>query len=135
MKPIFIDTGFLIALLNANDNYHLTATKLSLKYEGISFLTTDAVLLELGNALSRSSKQKTSEMIRYFQQSEDASIIHLTPDLFTKGLQLYDKYQDKSWGLVDCISFVVMQELELTEVLTFDQHFIQAGFNVLNGPQ
>jgi predicted nucleic acid-binding protein len=36
---------------------------------------------------------------------------------------------------VDCISFVVMQELELTEVLTFDQHFTQAGFNVLNGQQ
>jgi predicted nucleic acid-binding protein len=131
LKPIFIDTGFLIALLNANDAYHQTANQLSLKYEGITFLTTDAVLLELGNALSRSGKQQASDMIRYFQQAEEASIMHLTPELFAKGLQLYDKYQDKSWGLVDCISFIVMQELELTEVLTFDQHFAQAGFMVL----
>ena len=131
MKPIFIDTGFLIALLNANDAYHQTVNQLSLKYEGITFLTTDAVLLELGNALSRSGKQQASDMIRYFQQAEEASIMYLTPELFAKGLQLYDKYQDKSWGLVDCISFIVMQELELTEVLTFDQHFAQAGFMVL----
>ncbi len=131
MKPVFIDTGFLIALLNANDAYHLTANQLSLKYEGVSFLTTDAVLLELGNALSRSGKQRASEMIRYFQQAEEASIIYLTAELFAQGLQLYEQYQDKSWGLVDCISFVVMQELELTEVLTFDQHFAQAGFIVL----
>lgn len=41
-------------------------------------------------------------------------------------------YQDKEWGLVDCISFVVMWEAGVTQVLTFDQHFAQAGFQVLS---
>ena len=46
--------------------------------------------------------------------------------------QYHEKYADKKWGLVDCISFVVMREAGLSEVLTFDQDFEQAGFMVLS---
>ena len=54
-----------------------------------------------------------------------------TDKLFRKGFELYKSYKDKSWGLIDCISFVVMREMEITDVLTFDKHFEQAGFNAL----
>jgi len=51
--------------------------------------------------------------------------------LFNDGLQLYTTRQDKDWSLTDCISFVVMGEYGLTEALTGDRHFQQAGFNAL----
>jgi len=38
---------------------------------------------------------------------------------------------DKEWGLTDCISFVVMKDRKLTDVLTTDHHFEQAGFKSL----
>ncbi len=38
---------------------------------------------------------------------------------------------DKDWSLTDCISFAVMQERSLTEALTSDHHFEQAGFTAL----
>ena len=38
---------------------------------------------------------------------------------------------DKEWSLTDCISFEVMAELGLTEALTADHHFEQAGFRAL----
>jgi predicted nucleic acid-binding protein len=44
---------------------------------------------------------------------------------------LYDARPDKKWTLTDCISFVVMQERGITEALTGDQHFEQAGFTAL----
>ena len=48
-----------------------------------------------------------------------------------KGLTLYGARQDKTWGLVDCMSFIVMDEQKLTDALTSDIHFIQAGFQAL----
>jgi predicted nucleic acid-binding protein len=44
---------------------------------------------------------------------------------------MYKKYNDKEWGLIDCISFVVMTEAGVKQALTFDQHFEQAGFEAL----
>jgi hypothetical protein len=38
---------------------------------------------------------------------------------------------DKDWSLIDCISFVVMEEEGIQEALTADQHFEQAGFTAL----
>jgi predicted nucleic acid-binding protein len=131
LNTLFIDTGFIIALINTQDAYHQQAKNLSLKYEGHPVITTDAVLLEIGNALSRFAKLQAVEIINYLQDAKEATVIHVTPALFAQGLQLYQQYQDKSWGLVDCISFVVMQTTGTTHVLAFDQHFTQAGFIVL----
>jgi len=38
---------------------------------------------------------------------------------------------DKEWGLTDCISFVAMRQRNLTEALTADSDFEQAGFKAL----
>jgi hypothetical protein len=35
---------------------------------------------------------------------------------------------DKEWSLTDCISMVVMQEQGISEAVTADHHFIQAGY-------
>ena len=37
----------------------------------------------------------------------------------------------KEWGLIDCVSFVVMQEWGIWEALTIDGHFQQADFRVM----
>jgi predicted nucleic acid-binding protein len=50
---------------------------------------------------------------------------------FRRALEIYEKYDDKTWGLVDCMSFIVMGEHGLTDVLTFDADFSAAGFIVI----
>jgi predicted nucleic acid-binding protein len=130
-KPIFLDTGFVIALINQRDQYHQQAASLANRFEGHPLLVTDAVLLEIGNALARSYKQESIAVIERFLEADEVTIVHLTPQLFREGFALYKKYQDKAWSLVDCISIVVMQEIEVKQVLTFDKHFVQAGFVVL----
>jgi predicted nucleic acid-binding protein len=51
--------------------------------------------------------------------------------LFDMAFTLYGNRPDKSWSLTDCASFVVMRERGLTEALTTDEHFRQAGFRAL----
>jgi hypothetical protein len=128
---IFADTWFFVALINKRDQYHQKALELSEEYENYPLITTDAVFLEVGNALSNNYKNEAVELIESFLESDDVEVIRLNPDLFNEALSLYKKHQDKSWGLVDCISFVVMKRYEVTQALTFDRHFIQAGFQAL----
>ncbi len=107
------------------------ATELAAKYENQPFLVSDAVLLEIGNGLARNYKQEAIEIIEGFFDSEEVEIVRLTPELFERAFDLYKKYKDKDWGLIDCISFIVMTEAGVNQALTFDQHFEQAGFEAL----
>ena len=103
------------------------------RYENHPFLVSDAVLLEIGNGLARNYKQEAIEVIEGFFDSEEVEIVRLTPELFERAFELYKKYKDKDWGLIDCISFVVITDAGITQALTFDQHFEQAGFEALMG--
>ncbi|MFP5287708.1 MAG: type II toxin-antitoxin system VapC family toxin [Thermoanaerobaculia bacterium] len=128
---VFVDSAFLIALINHRDRFHGQARILGDAYDKAPVLTTDAVLLEVGNALSRGFKHEASQVIQYLLGSEEAEIVRLDPALFDRAFDLYRSYRDKEWSLVDCISFVVMREAGVTFVLTSDGHFSQAGFQIL----
>lgn len=53
-------------------------------------------------------------------------------DRLTEGaLSLYETRGDKNWSLTDCSSFVIMTERRLTDALTADRHFRQAGFRAV----
>jgi uncharacterized protein len=48
-----------------------------------------------------------------------------------QAVELFRQRSDKNWSLTDCLSFVVMSELQLTDALSTDRHFSQAGFRAL----
>ena len=54
--------------------------------------------------------------------------MHIDEKLDGQAWKLFEDRLDKTWSLVDCASFVVMEERGLTEALTTDRHFKQAGF-------
>ena len=89
------------------------------------------VLLEIGNALARTFKAEAIRPIDHFLSAPDIDLVRLTLELFDEGYSLYRTHRDKEWGLVDCISFAVMRNAGVEEALTFDQHFVQAGFRAL----
>ncbi|MEA5418028.1 PIN domain-containing protein [Spirulina sp. CCNP1310] len=128
---IFVDTSFIIALVNVRDQYHQQALSIADEYDSQLLVITDAVILEISNALSRRYKSEAIQIIEDFFESENVKIIRLTPGLFDRGFDLYKNRRDQTWGLVDCISFIVMQERNINMALTFDRHFNQAGFKTL----
>jgi len=131
MDPVLVDTAYALALISPRDEHHNRALELSYLFEGASLHVTDGVLLEIGNALSRGFKQNAITLIQKFLVSGNVKVHHVTPELFAAGFELYGKYPDKEWGLVDCISFVVMQREGIKAALTHDKHFVQAGFKAL----
>lgn len=130
-SSVFIDTSFAIALVNERDENHEKAAELSVKFERKPILTTDAILLEIGNSLARSFKEQSIMLIEKLLTTEETEIVRLDETLFDKAFNLYKSRADKTWGLVDCISFVVMRERGINDALTSDKHFVQAGFRAL----
>jgi len=128
---LFVDTSFVLALINECDQYHEQAQSLSLKFDQSFLITTVAVLLEIGNALAKDFRKEANAVISVLRTSKRVEVVGLDERLLEKALDIYEKYDDKTWGLVDCISFIVMGERGTTNVLTFDKDFTEAGFSVL----
>ncbi len=129
--PIFIDTSYILALVNRADSLHERARQAS-RHVGRSYLTTDAVLTEIGNALARQRWRSLGiATLHMLCTSANIRIITMSSDLFERAVAFYSERLDKDWGLTDCISFVVMRDYGITQVLAFDRHFEQAGFQNL----
>lgn len=131
MTKILIDTSFTVALVSDKDEDHEKALELSYKYAGEPMIITDAVILEIGNSLSRRYKTPSIAAIEGFFDSPEVEIVRLNETLFDQAFELYKSHLDKTWGLVDCISFVVMRKRGITNALTSDKHFVQARFRAL----
>jgi len=131
MREFFLDTSFAIALSAITDQNHAKAVELAeqIEAQNIRLVTTKAILLEIGNALSK-QKYRTGaiQLLESLELDPNVEIIPVTNELYNAAFQLFRSRQDKEWGLVDCISFVVMQNRGIADALTADEHFNQAGF-------
>lgn len=131
MTEIFVDTSYVVAYVSPDDAQHNEAVALARQYNGYLLLTTSAVLLEIGNFLARRRKPEAVKTIQSFFDSQEMRIVNVDEDLLREAFDLYAKYTDKTWGLVDCVSFIVMRREGVTDALTADVDFVQAGFNAL----
>lgn len=133
-KPLFLDTAYIYALFNIRDQWHQKAIEWQQRIDSEKhlLLTTQFILIEIANGLSSLKfRQDAAKIIYTLEESLFVEIIPATSELFKQALELYEQRQDKDWGLTDCTSFVVMNENDLTDALTTDKHFSQAGFNIL----
>ena len=131
MKPLFADTFYFLALLNLDDGAHARA--LSHSQTRIDpLLTTAWVLIEVADALAiPGMRESFPRLLAALRADPACTIVPPTETLFDQGVDLYAQRLDKGWSLTDCISFVVMQQHGVTEALTGDHHFEQAGFTAL----
>lgn len=131
MRTVFADSYYYLALLSRRDAGHRKAVQFSDRYRG-QIVTTEWVLAEIADGLSAADKRHGFVALRSQLASDPAvTIVPATTELFQQGCELYEQRTDKDWSLTDCLSFVVMQSLGLTEALTADHHFEQAGFTAL----
>jgi uncharacterized protein len=131
MNQRFADAFYFIALLNPADHHHHAAMAASEDLKE-PLVTTWWVLVEVADALSApASRRRVAAFLRRLDADPEILVAALDDRTFAKGLDLFERRPDKGWSLTDCISFVVMTERGLTEALTGDHHFEQAGFRAL----
>ena len=131
MTPVFADTLFYVALLNRRDEHHAAAVNWATQQRP-TVVTTEFVLLEVANFFKQPpDRGRFAAFVQNLEDDPDTTIVRCDTDWFRRGLDRFASRLDKSWSLTDCISFVVMEQYALTEALTADQDFAQAGFTIL----
>ena len=130
MKRLFADTSYFIAVIAPNDLAHERAQALA--NQPSNLVTTAWIMSELAAYLSAPlNRELFNVLLASVRTSSTVEFIPASQEIFDLGCELYAARTDKSWSLVDCISFVVMQRNGLTDALTTDHHFTQAGFHAI----
>lgn len=133
-EPLFIDSSFVIAMLDDEDEHHARAVQWSrhiLRYRPARFTST-AIFVELGNGFHEPADwPRLRPVIEAYRRDASVNVIDTNAECFEKAYALRNARADKSWGLTDCTSFVVMQHYGIKAALTADKHFVQAGFRAL----
>src|SRR5438445_3758473 len=128
MNVVFADAFYFVARLNRRDQHHERVLKFSRDFRA-RILTSDWVLMEVADALAKSeSHPRVRDFILHLRQAASCEIVPASRELLDRALELYHRHADKEWTLTDCASFVVMRERSVTDGLTGDHHFEQAGF-------
>lgn len=134
MNRIFVDTSAWLAILSSSDSLHSSATLVyeKLLLDGVKLVTHEGVLLEVGNGFAGSKMRRQAYLLRQkIKRTEFIELVPVSEPLIAAGWELFVQRPDKDWGIVDCISFSLMTDLGISEALTADKHFEQAGFTKL----
>lgn len=132
--PVYVDTAALVALAHKRDAFHKKAVLVYKKLlnQNTRFITTNAVLLEVGNTFSRSSQRPFAlALYRLVNKSRQWEVLPVDGKWFSEGMKLFEQRNDKDWSLTDCIGIVAAEAHGVKDVFTSDRHFQQAGFKIL----
>ena len=95
-------------------------------------VTTGFVLVEVLDATcSVLLRQRAVQFVNRLVKDPEVIIVPVSEELLHQGMSLYTDRSDKAWSLTDCISFSVMNRFGITDALTADHHFEQAGYRAL----
>ncbi len=132
MTGVFADTYYFVALVNRKGDEAQRRAVEATAGRTARLMTTAWVMTELANTLSEPRHRPLFlQTLNALQGDPDTTIVPADAQLFQEGVELYASRLDKEWSLTDCISFVVMRREGITDALTGDRHFEQAGFNAL----
>jgi len=133
MADIFVDTSGWATLFDQREPYYSTAALIYRvgRQQGYTFVTTNYIISELVSLLTSPFRVPRIKIIPYvdgLRSSPHVEVAHVDTQLDEQAWQLLKARRDKEWSLVDCSSFVLMEQRGITQALTTDHHFEQAGF-------
>jgi predicted nucleic acid-binding protein len=134
VKPVFIDTMGWDCLLDRREAQHELAARLLAEWGQMrrSLVTTDYVVDETVTLLmARRAGGVLGEFFELIEHSTALTLTPVGPGRFREACGYLLKHRDQGYSFTDVTSFIVMNELGMSDVLTEDRHFEKAGFRCL----
>jgi len=134
MHRYFIDTFYLVALSNRQDQWHRRVRSFSQALTTYRLYTVEEVLAEYLTFCSASRphvREEAARTVRNVLSDLHITVIPQSHTSFLDALALYEARLDKQYSLTDCVAMQAMRREGLTDVLSNDHHFTQEGFHIL----
>lgn len=135
---IFLDTGFLFALVSKRDVHHKCVVEVFREFKSVrladQLLTTNHVVAEAITLTLKIGHEKAVKLGDQLYREKLARIHWATPDEERAAFDYFKRHQDQTYSVVDCLSFVVMEELGIREALAVDSDLTHR-FIARPGPQ
>jgi hypothetical protein len=124
---IFLDTGFLFALVSTKDEHHDRVLEVFNTFKGVrladEILTTNHVVAETITLTRRLGHEKAVKLGERLYGEKLARIHWATPDEEREAFDLFKSHRDQLYSFTDCLSFGVMEKLGIREALAVDSDF------------
>ena len=129
-RVCFADSGGFYALSSERDRRHASAIARLADFSTI--VTTRLVVIETVSLLTkRLSPFHARHWYHRLKHSPGVEIRDYAAEMFLEAEKLWQSHRDKEWDLIDCYSFCVMRRESIRVALAFDEHFRQAGFEIV----
>ena len=133
-EPAFADSSFFFALAAKRDVAHQAAVSTFAKLLRAQrrIVTTDYIVDEaLTLTKARTNVTVALQLLDRIEMSATIVMESVNSNRFEAAKLFFRKHSDHGYSFTDCTSFVVMRELKITDALTTDGHFAEAGFRPL----
>lgn len=123
---VLLDTGPLVALLNADDRDHASCRRWFEGFEGV-LLTTEAVLTEATHLLARDPAAQQAAVA--FFERRAAVLVPMTLPALRRARELMGRFSDVPMDFADATLVTLSEELDVLDVATLDRR----GFGAYRG--
>ena len=129
---VFVDTSALFALLASNDLMHQKASRnfMFCADHDAQLVTSSYVLVEtLALLQNRIGMPAVSDFqLKFLPLLE---VIWVDAEWHNRAMQRLVSHDRRTLSLVDCLSFEIMESLDIKLAYSFDKHFREYGFKLI----
>jgi predicted nucleic acid-binding protein len=131
---VLIDSAAYYALVDVGESRHEAAQHIvrRLAAQRRPALTTNFVVAETYSLIVLRLGRAVAVRFLYDIDTGATAVIRVGVEDEARAREIIRQYDDKDFSLVDAMSFAVMERLNISHAFTFDRHFAQYGFVMLD---
>jgi len=131
---IFVDSSFLIALFNKDDNFHEKAQKIitQLERDNPIFITSNIASAEAINVIFRTGGSGAASRFYSLIKNSNLKMFTINEQIFSKALKfLFNQKAKRGLNFFDCLHLATTEILKIRKILTFDRDFKNKSIEVM----
>ncbi len=130
---IYVDSDAFIGLESASDSLHEPVIQLLERLTGTeySLYTSWDVVDEVTTKISYYLSKKQSLSFLRFLEEYKIHILYPTRERHHRAVDLFSKIQSKRVSMTDCMNMILIKELNLDSIFSFDKIYKQQGIKTL----